>query len=315
MNKDSGPTGLLITADAWSLVRKTIKKPWPIELAEIDLGFLELELGSAPPRRKLMSRWGLTERKARSILDRFKLKCPNTDVAVSQIVPVEDTQPPVITESLVLVASQPIPVSVPKRVERFVVEVRAVFDAWETAQHRRTHRHNTLTKGRERVLRAALTGGHTAQDLILVVRMAFEFPDGDFLVDSWRQQGYMDIANLLNREKVDRNVTVARERWDGNEWIFIPSKKQSFEPKYEALWERLLFLVGAYPSRPTSLHSIRKVHEAMVEAVDSVGGWRFLGTLRPGKQQHVVRDQFLSEVRTELQSNTQNKIISRGNHR
>tara|TARA_R110002110_G_scaffold251587_4_gene467429 strand:+ start:400 stop:1347 length:948 start_codon:yes stop_codon:yes gene_type:complete len=315
MNKDSGPTGLLITVDAWRRVRQAVKKPWPIELAEIDIGFLEIEMGSVPPRRKLMSRWGLTERKTRSILERFKLNRPAPDASASQIVTVEDAQAPVITDSLVLIASQPVTASVPKRAERFVVEIRTVFDTWELAQYRRTHRHNKLTKGRERVLRAALTGGHTAQDLILVVRMAFEFPDGDFLVDSWRQQGYMDIANLLNREKVDRNVTVARERWDGNEWIFIPSKKQSFEPKYEALWESLLFLVGAYPSRPTSLHSIRKVHEAMVEAVDSVGGWRFLGTLRPGKQQHVVRDQFLSEVRTELQSNTQNKIISRGNHR
>jgi len=315
MNKDSGPTGLLITADAWRRVRQAVKKPWPIELAEIDIGFLEIEMGSVPPRRKLMSRWGLTERKTRSILERFKLKCPNTDTAPSQTIAVEDTQTTVITESLVLFASQPAAVIVPKRAERFVVEIRTVFDVWELAQYRRTHRHNKLTKGRERVLRAALVGGHTAQDLILVVRMAFEFPDGDFLVDSWRQQGYMDIANLLNREKVDRNVTLAGERWDGNEWVFIPPKKQSFEPKYEALWEHLLFLVGAYPSQPTSLHSIRRVHDAMGEAVDSVGGWRFLGTLRPGKQQQVVRDQFLSEVRTELQSNTQNKIISRGNHR
>ncbi len=126
--------------------------------------------------------------------------------------------------------------------------------------------------------------------------MAFEFPEGDFLVDSWRKGGYMDIANLLNREKVDRNVTLAAERWSGNEWVFIKPKIIQFESKYLKLWEHMEFLLGAYGSEPERLHRNPKVSQAMSDAVRAVGGWRMLGSLRPGRDMEKIKQDFLSEV-------------------
>jgi len=311
MSDDSGPTGLFIDVEAWRALRETITSPWPIRLAEIDVAFLELELGEIPPRRKLMSRWGITERKARTVINRFKAKRPNDVALASQNAPVQETQAIGITTVDTTTPSQVNVVSVPKPVDRFREDIRFVFEAWEAAQLRRTRRPNKLTKGRERVLRAALKGGHTADDLILVVRMAFEFPDGDFLVDGWRKQGYMDIANLLNREKVDRNVTLANERWNGTEWVFSSNRKATFDPSHEALWEHLLFLVGAYPHQPGSLHKNHAVHAAMLEGIAAAGGWQFLGSLRPGRQQHVAREQFLSEVRDALQNQTNQAVSNR----
>jgi len=312
MSNDSGPTGLFIELATWRALRKTIDGPWPIRLAEIDVAFLELELGEIPPRRKLMKRWGITERKARTVVAHFRAKRPKEHDAASQNDTVQDAQVVGITQLDTARPSHPELVSVPKPVERFAAEIRAVFESWEGAQYRRTHRHNKLTKGRERVLRAALTGGHTAEDLVLVMRMAFEYPDGDFLVDSWRKQGYMDIANLVNREKVDRNVTLARERWNGTEWVFSSTRKTTFDPTHEALWEHLLFLVGAYPHQPESLHKTHTVHSAMLEGLGAAGGWQFLGSLRPGRQQHVAREQFLSEVRDVLQDQTNQAVSNRG---
>ena len=313
MSDEAGPTGVLIDVDEWKAVRDAMEGPWPTRLAEIDLAFIELETGAVPPRRKLMKRWGITERKARTIVQRHKAKRPKLTTEPSQKHTVEDTQVIGITTVDESTPSQVNVVSVPKPKDIFADKIQLVFKAWEVAQFQRTRRRNKLTAGRKKIIKSALTAGHTVEDLVLVVRMAFEYPEGDYLVDSWRSGGYMDIANLLNRDKVDRNVTLAIERWDGNEWVFSGKKQHSFEPKYHKLWEKIVFLVGAYPDKPDTLHRIQSVNEAMHKALDVVGGWRYLGSLRPGKQQEQIKNDFLSEVRSELQQ--QRPTLQRGNHK
>jgi hypothetical protein len=313
MSDEAGPTGVLIDVDEWKAVRDAMEGPWPTRLAEIDLAFIELETGAVPPRRKLMKRWGITERKARTIVQRYKAKRPKLITGPSQEHTAEDSQVTEITAVDESTPSQVNVVSVPKISDIFTENIRVVFDAWEVAQFQRTRRRNKLTAGRRKIIRAALKGGHTVDDLVLVVRMAFEYPEGDYLVDGWRSGGYMDIANLLNRDKVDRNVTVASERWNGNEWVFSGKKQHSFETKYHKLWEKIVFLVGAYPTKPDSLHRVESVDAAMHKALDVVGGWRYLGSLRPGKQQEQIKNDFLSEVRSELQQ--QRPTLQRGNHK
>jgi hypothetical protein len=313
MSDEAGPTGVLIDVDEWKAVRDAMEEPWPTRLAEIDLAFIELETGVVPPRRKLMKRWGITERKARTIVQRHNAKRPKLITKASQKDADTDTQVTGITTVDKSMPSQATVVSVPKISDVFTDNIRVVFDAWEVPQFQRTRRRNKLTAGRKKIIRAALKGGHTVDDLVLVVRMAFEYPAGDYLVDGWRSGGYMDIANLLNRDKVDRNVTVARERWNGNEWVFSGKKQYSFEPKYHALWDKVLFLVASYSAKPDTLHRIEGVDLAMHKALDVIGGWRFLGSLRSGKQQDQIKNDFLTEVRAELQQ--QRPTQQRGNHK
>ena len=306
MSKDSGPTGLFIDLATWRALQETIVGPWPIRLAEIDIAFLELELGDVPPRRKLMKRWGITERKARTIVQKHKSKRPRCNTETSQNNTVDDAQVAGITTVDQSTPSQLIVVSVPKPSDIFSDDIQVVFEAWEVAQFQRTRRRNKLTAGRKKIIKAALKGGHAVEDLILVVRMAFEFPEGDYLVDSWRNGGYMDVANLLNNAKVDRNVTVARERWDGNEWVFSGNKQYSFDSKYHALWDDVLFLVASHPAKPDTLHPVQVVNAAMHNALDVIGG-----SLRAGKQQDQIKNDFLSEVRSKLQHRPK---LKRGNH-
>jgi len=300
MKNTARPTGVFIDIQDWEEIRKSINGPWPAALARLDLMFIESEQGALPPRRKLMKRWDISERKARTILDRYKSERPKLKSETSQKHSEKTTQVPgiiVVDEST---PSQAHIKNVPSISDDLNEDIKKVFGVWESAQHARTNRHNRLTTGRRKVLKAALQAGHTSDDLILVVRMAFEFPEGDFLVDSWRKGGYMDIANLLNREKVDRNVTLAAERWSGNEWVFIKPNVIRFESKYLKLWEHLEFLLGAYPSEPEHLHKNPNVSRAMSNAVRAVGGWRMLGTLRPGRDMEKIKQDFLSEVQSSI---------------
>ena len=297
MKNTARPTGVFIDIEDWEEVRASINGPWPASLATLDLMFIETQHGALPPRRKLMKRWSISERKARTILDRYKSNRPKLESKTSQKDTVKADQVPGIIAVDESRPSQAAIKNVPNISDGFNDDIRKVFGVWESAQFARTSRHNKLTTGRRKILKSALQAGHTADDLILVVRMAFEFPEGDFLVDSWRKGGYMDIANLLNREKVDRNVTLAAERWSGNEWVFIKPKIIQFESKYLKLWEHMEFLLGAYGSEPERLHRNPKVSQAMSDAVRAVGGWRMLGSLRPGRDMEKIKQDFLSEVR------------------
>jgi hypothetical protein len=297
MSEQQGPTGVWLEVELWNTIKKTTTKPWPLALAQLDLAFIEQEYGALLSRAQLMERWGLSERKVRTVLTRYKKKRPGPNTKASSIAPAKPVQVVGITSVDTATPSSPVIKSVPKCPDVFQEPINKIFSYWEDLQYQRTGRHNKLTKGRSRVLRSALEAGHSESDLSLVVRMAFEYPEGDFLVDGWRSGGYMDIANLLNREKVDRNVTLAAERWTGTEWSFTKPKVIRFDAKYLKLWEDLEFLLGAYGSEPESLHKNPRVSQAMSQAVRAVGGWKMLGTLRPGRDTEKIRQDFLSEVR------------------
>jgi len=296
MSEQQGPTGVWLDLELWNSIKKTTNQPWPLALAQLDLGFVEQEYGALLSRSQLMERWGLSERKVRTVLSRYKKKRPDSNHKPSSIAPSKVTQVAGITPVDTATPSRPGLKTVPKCTDVFDESVQTIFRCWEQLQFDRTGRHNKLTKGRERVLRSALKSGHSVDDLQLVIRMAFEYPDGDFMIDSWRTQGYMDITNLLNREKIDRNVTLAAERWKGNEWSFSKPKVITFDAKYQKLWDHLQFLLGAYGSEPDSLHKNPRVSQAMSSAVRAIGGWRMLGSLRSGRDMEKVRQDFLSEV-------------------
>ena len=87
-----------------------------------------------------------------------------------------------------------------------------VFNHW--VGHRKKVR--SFRKDQAKVLLAALKT-HTSEDLKMVIDYCFTAPDNLPYVKSWRHNGYTDIINLLNRDKVDRNVDVALDWKEGNQ--------------------------------------------------------------------------------------------------
>lgn len=287
-------SGFVCEFDAWQVLAKTLSKPWIEEAVSIDLSWWrsreDLKIGARPGRRRLANRWGWAERKARQFIDQHDNKRPASVPVLSQKDKVQDTQVLEITKSAR-------PDSVP--VSSHQMNIKEVFDLWHTLQRKRSGRTNKMTAGRKRVLSAALKGGHTAQDLMLVIHMAFEYPDGDFLVDSWRKGGYMDISNLLNREKVDRNVTLANERWDGSAWISESQDDHERDELSERAWSSLLQAVGECGQEPSRFSRNDRTNEAILAGLDSIGGWCSLGDAAGEYARSKMKTTFCAAFRKE----------------
>ena len=87
-----------------------------------------------------------------------------------------------------------------------------VFEVWRTRQKRPEH--NTYSKQRAKQITAALASGYSAEDLILVIRWAYESDeDRPRFLRGENDQGktYLDLVNLLVVSKLDQRVTWARE--------------------------------------------------------------------------------------------------------
>ena len=260
-------SGFVCEFGAWQALAKTLSKPWVEEAVSIDLSCWDSQK-TRPGRRRLANRWGWAERKTRQFIEQHDKSRPTSVPVLSQKSETRDAQVVEITKT-------ERPSSVP--VSSHEMNIKAVFDLWHTLQRKRSGRTNKMTAGRKRVLSAALKGGHTPQDLMLVIRMAFEYPDGDFLVDGWRKGGYMDVSNLLNREKVDRNVTIANERWDGSAWISETQNENERDQMSERGWASLLQAVGELGAEPPRFSRDDRTNEAMLAGLDAIGGWCALG--------------------------------------
>ena len=268
----SDKSGFVCGFDLWQSVAKALPKPWIEDAVHIDLSWWhqkeQLKTGARPGRRKLASRWGWAERKARQVVEEFDKSRPNVVPVLSQKSQPKSTQVVEITTG-----GRPNVVPVSSHETR----IREVFDLWHVLQRKRSGRTNKMTAGRKRVLSAALKSGHSTQDLMLVIRMAFEYPEGDFLVDGWRKGGYMDITNLLNREKVDRNVTLANERWDGSDWIFEGQVDQERQEMSEKAWASVVQAVGELGSEPAMFSRNDRINESILAGLEAIGGWCALG--------------------------------------
>jgi len=269
-----------VALSTWLNLSAHIPKPWPGCAALIDIGYQESENTPAIGRRKLAQRWGWTERQTRTFLEKDNiLLCKRPTLRPANAVQVVEISKPGVP-----VASQKEaqPVSIIEASER------AVFDVWAALKEKDTGNTQKLTKGRRRVVKAALQD-YSAEELILVVRFAFEYPYEDALTGHWRKGKYMDLVNLINGRTVDRNVTRAKELWSGTGWL---QQEDSGVSDNDAAWQHLLNLIADNPSQPDSLHHDPRSDYALRTALSDVGGWDRVGGTRQGYELDRMRKRF-----------------------
>ena len=91
-------------------------------------------------------------------------------------------------------------------------DVVAVYNHW----HQYKPRSTTLRIDQLRIIKAALKL-HTVQELQRVFDYAFTASENHPHVSWWRERKYLDITNLLNKEKVHRNVDHALDWRNGKD--------------------------------------------------------------------------------------------------
>jgi len=91
-------------------------------------------------------------------------------------------------------------------------DVVAVYNHW----HQYKPRSTTLRIDQLRIIKAALKV-HTVQELQRVFDYAFTASENHPHVSWWRERKYLDITNLLNKEKVHRNVDHALDWRNGKD--------------------------------------------------------------------------------------------------
>lgn len=254
-----------VPLSCWPHILEEFEKPWLEESAIADLlywsAMADSKKGKRPDKSGLAERWGWDEKTVRSLLT--SITYPKSH---------DQAGPPLEAKHW------------------------AVFNAWGFLQNERTKRKNKFTSKRQSVVRSALRD-YSPEDLILVIRMAFEYPYEDFLVNHWRSGDFMDIVNLINGEKVDRNVTRARERWDGKQWLqpkaVVTSEEGSTGDK---AWQFIIRMVRSKPERPKTLHADPRSNAALNMALDAVGGWGAIEDVRPGFEMNKLSEIFKDVV-------------------
>lgn len=260
-----------VPLSCWPHIIEEFQKPWLEETAIADLMYwssmADNKKDKRPTKAGLAKRWGWDEEAVRGVL---------TSIAYPKH----------------------------RANENAVIDDHhlAVFDVWEGLNKQRTGRENTFTASRKRIVKAACKE-YPHEDLILVVRMAFEYPYEDFIVKHWRNQDFMDLMNLLNRDKVDRNVGRAKERWDGSKWVPPKAKVTSKEGSTgEKAWRFVLNMVRSKPARPDRLHKDPRSNAAMNIALDAVGGWSAIEDVRAGYEMNKLAETFQEVVMSSYHS-------------
>ena len=103
-----------------------------------------------------------------------------------------------------------------------------VFNHW--AGYRKSVR--AFRVDQARILKAALKN-HTKHDLKMVIDYCFTAPDNLPYVKNWRENGWTDITNLLNRDKVSRNIEVSLDWKEGTKQTFKqPTTQNKTTPRF-----------------------------------------------------------------------------------
>jgi len=76
----------------------------------------------------------------------------------------------------------------------------------------------SFRKDQAKILKSALQN-HTVEELKAIVDYCFTADDSLPYIKAWRENGYTDICNLLNRDKVERNVEIAQDWKSGKSSI------------------------------------------------------------------------------------------------
>lgn len=273
-----------VPMSCWPTIAEAMSKPWTDEAAIADL-FYWAARGKRMGRGALSKRWGWPERRTRELLQESVQKIARTRTE-------EQAQVTEITPKPVQKPTRPRPSNTPTS------DQLKVFDVWNSLKSSQTGRSNKFTANRQRVVRAALNS-YSADELVLVVQMAFEYPYEEFIVNHWRDNGYVGLENLLNREKVDRNVMMATDRWDGEKWLPPKARITSQEGATgEKAWEYIRELVrsNAYPPKP--LHKDPRSNHALYAAMNVVGGWNAIADARSGFELDKISERFKEEVMT-----------------
>lgn len=271
-----------VPMSCWPTIADATPKPWPDEAAIADL-FYWAARGKRMGRGALSKRWGWPERRTRELLQDsvHKLARPCTEE----------------TPQVIEIAAQPVQNANKPRLNNEPTEDQLkVFDAWNALKSAQTGRSNKFTVNRQRIVRAALNS-YSADDLVLVVQMAFEYPYEEFIVNHWRDNGYVGLDNLLNREKVDRNVMMATDRWDGEKWLPPKARITSKEGATgEKAWEYIRELVRSNAFPPKPLHKDPRSNHALYSALGVVGGWNAIADARSGFELDKLSQRFKEEV-------------------
>jgi hypothetical protein len=265
----------------WIEVAEGLARPWPAWATEADLRYFSSNEPSGgrskPGRTFFQKRWGWKERAVREKMSGFCTK-------------VEPQLPEITTANVQLLYQEPVQPK-PKKPTK-VVGLR-VFEAWHDLQKQRTGRGNKFTADRKRVLKAAITGGHSEDDLILAIRFAFEYPHEHFLTQHWRNGGYMDLVNLVNRDNVSRNITIANQFWDGEQWLRSTKGPSESNSLGQIAWAQVLDLMIDAPSEPQDFSNDERINDAIIDALDDVGGWRAVGNTSNDYQRDQLKRQFI----------------------
>jgi len=278
-----------VALSKWRDMSALFPKPWPEVAALIDIEYLKSGDSPTIGRRKLARRWGWTERQTRTLLETLNISlCKRPALR-----PANAAQLLEITKPTVPPPSQKEAQHAPTD---DCAEV-AVFEVWAALKEKDTGRLQRFTRGRRRVTRAALKD-YSAEDLILVVRFAFEYPYEDTLTSHWRKSKYMDLVNLINSRTVDRNVTRAKELWSGTGWI----PQEGVDDNNDTAWEYMIGLIADYPSQPDPLHHDPMSDYALRLALDDVGGWERVGGTRKGYALDQIKKRFIRVAAAAYQS-------------
>jgi len=105
-------------------------------------------------------------------------------------------------------------------------DVVAVYNHWHQYKPRAT----TLRVDQLKIIKASLKF-HTVQELQRVFDYAFTASDDHQYVSWWREKKYLDITNLLNRERLDRNVDCALEWRNGKDKTTTTKTPEPKQPK------------------------------------------------------------------------------------
>ena len=98
------------------------------------------------------------------------------------------------------------------RADWMTIDVCKVWDCW----YRYNPRAKKIRKDQVKIIRAALRDV-TADQCCDVIRYCNEAPETAPHVSFWRQSSFTDISNLLNREKLHRNIHHSEE-WSNGEY-------------------------------------------------------------------------------------------------
>jgi hypothetical protein len=111
------------------------------------------------------------------------------------------------------------------RSEWMTKDVVKVYEHWLSFNERA----RKIRKDQIKTIRAALRQA-TADECCSVLDYAYKAPSHSAHVSFWREKGFLDVTNLLNREKLDRNIELA-DQWKRGE-MHAPQPKT---PKLSAL--------------------------------------------------------------------------------